>query len=64
MVRIVPSLLLLALYLQDVHLNFLTSDEEILPGFASEIKIVALFKPIENKSSIVSSLADLFEHFK
>ena len=39
-------------------------EEEILPGFASAIKIIALFKPIEKISSTFSILADLFSHFK
>ena len=39
-------------------------DEEILPGFDSDIKVIALLSPIENKSSIDSNLADLFEHLR
>ena len=38
--------------------------EDILPGFASAINVIALFKPIENNSSTFSNLADLFSHFK
>ena len=39
-------------------------DEDILPGFASAINVIALFKPTENISSTFSNLADLFSHFK
>ena len=39
-------------------------DEDILPGFASAINVIALFKPIEKISSTFSILADLFSHFK
>ena len=39
-------------------------DEDILPGLASAIKVMALFKPIENISSMFSIRADLFSHFK
>jgi len=42
----------------------LINDDEILPGLASAIKVIALFKPIEKRSSTFSSLADLFSHFK
>ena len=42
----------------------LIKDEEILPGFASAIKVTALFKPIVNKSSTFSNLADLFSHLR
>ena len=44
--------------------KFFISDEEILPGLASEINVMALLSPIEKRSSIVSSLADLFAHFR
>ena len=43
---------------------FLISEEETLPGLASEINVIARFSPIEKRSSIVSNLADLLEHFK
>jgi hypothetical protein len=39
-------------------------EEDILPGLASAIKVIALLRPIENISSIFSILADLFSHFK
>jgi len=39
-------------------------EEDILPGLASAIKVIALFKPIENISSTFSIRADLFSHFK
>ncbi len=39
-------------------------EEDILPGFASAISVIALFNPIEKISSIFSILADLFSHFK
>ena len=44
--------------------RFLISEEDILPGFASEIKVIALLRPIVKSSSTVSIRADLFEHFK
>ena len=40
------------------------SEEEILPGLASAIKVIARLIPIENRSSTFSSLADLFSHFR
>ena len=39
-------------------------EDEILPGLASDIKVIALFNPILNNSSILSNLADLLSHFK
>jgi hypothetical protein len=39
-------------------------EDEILPGLASLINVIALFNPIENISSTFSILADLFSHFK
>ncbi len=39
-------------------------EEDILPGFASAISVIALFNPIEKISSTFSILADLFSHFK
>ena len=39
-------------------------EEDILPGLASAIKVIALLRPIENISSIFSILADLFSHFR
>jgi len=44
--------------------KFLISEEEILPGLASEIRVIARLRPMVNRSSTVSSLADLLEHFK
>ena len=35
-------------------------EEDILPGFASAIRVIARFSPIENISSTFSILADLF----
>ena len=48
----------------NLHIKSLIIDEDILPGLASAIKVMALFKPIENISSIFSIRADLFSHFK
>ena len=42
----------------------LINAEDILPGFASAIRVIALFNPIEKISSTFSILADLFSHFK
>ena len=39
-------------------------EDDILPGFASAISVIALFKPIENISSIFSIRADLFSHLR
>ena len=39
-------------------------EDEILPGLASDIKVIALFNPMLNNSSILSNLADLLSHFK
>ena len=39
-------------------------EEDILPGFASAMSVIALFNPIEKISSTFSILADLFSHFK
>ncbi len=39
-------------------------EEDILPGFASAIRVIALFSPNENISSTFSILADLLSHFK
>ena len=42
----------------------LISEDEILPGFASAIKVTALLRPMLNISSTFSKRADLFSHFK
>ena len=39
-------------------------EDDILPGLASAMSVIALFKPIEKISSTFSILADLFSHFK
>jgi hypothetical protein len=39
-------------------------DDDILPGLASAINVTALLIPIVKSSSTLSSLADLFSHFK
>ena len=39
-------------------------EEDILPGFASDMSEIALFNPIEKISSTFSILADLLSHFK
>ena len=39
-------------------------EEDILPGFASAMSVIARFNPIEKISSTFSILADLFSHFK
>jgi len=39
-------------------------EEDIRPGFASAINVIALFRPIVKISSTFSNLADLFSHFK
>ena len=46
------------------RLRFFIIDEDILPGFASAIRVIPLLSPIENISSTLSNLADLFSHFK
>ena len=42
----------------------LIKDDEILPGFASAIRVTALLRPMLNISSTFSKRADLFSHFK
>ena len=42
----------------------LINDDDILPGLASAINVIALFKPIVNNSSTFSNLADLFSHLR
>ena len=39
-------------------------EDDILPGFASAINVIALFKPIEKISSTFSIRADLFSHLR
>ena len=39
-------------------------EDDILPGFASAISVIPLLSPIENISSTLSNLADLFSHFR
>ena len=43
--------------------RFLISFEDLLPGFASAIKVIALLIPIEKISSGDSKVADLLAHF-
>ena len=40
------------------------SDDEILPGFASAINVIALLRPIVKSSSTFSSLAYLLSHLR
>ncbi len=42
--------------------RFLISFEDLLPGLASAINVIALFNPIEKISSGDSRVADLFAH--
>jgi hypothetical protein len=63
-VRIGPFIIFTGFLSSGCSPRSLITEDDIRPGLASAIRVIALFRPIENISSTFSIRADLFSDFK